>query len=86
MALPTIAGLTFRTNQVAAPAALGKSRYLNLSSKTVTMPDGSTVAPWQFWIKDGKLVEIEGKDAIKMFLAKIIKTEKNVYQVYKIIN
>lgn len=36
-----------------------------------------------FVIKDGRLVEIEGKEAIKVWIEKILRTEKFKFEVYK---
>ncbi|MBU5427151.1 DUF2634 domain-containing protein [Tissierella pigra] len=36
-----------------------------------------------FVIKDGRLVEVEGKEAIKIWIEKILRTEKFKFEVYK---
>lgn len=36
-----------------------------------------------FVIKDGRLVEVSGKDAIKVRLEKLLKTEKFKYKIYE---
>lgn len=36
-----------------------------------------------FVVKDGKLVKVEGKDAIKIWIEKQIRTEKFKYEIYK---
>jgi len=37
----------------------------------------------QFVKKDGKLVEVEGKEAIKVWIEKVIRTEKFRFKVYE---
>lgn len=36
----------------------------------------------EFVIRDGKMVECDGVDAIKVWIEKIIRTEKNRYKIY----
>lgn len=36
-----------------------------------------------FVIKDGRLVEVEGKEAIKVWIEKILRTEKFKFEIYK---
>lgn len=36
-----------------------------------------------FVIKDGRLVEVDGKEAIKVWIEKILRTEKFKFKVYK---
>ncbi|OHW62900.1 hypothetical protein EUAN_06840 [Andreesenia angusta] len=36
-----------------------------------------------FVVKDGKLIKVEGKDAIKIWIEKQIRTEKFKYEIYK---
>lgn len=84
MSVPVLSNLTYQTVKVTAPQNLGKSRFLNMSKNEVIMPDGSTVQPWQFWTKDGKVVEIDGLDSVKMWITKILKTDKFKFEAYKI--
>lgn len=37
----------------------------------------------EFEIQDGRLVEIEGKEAIKIWIEKILRTEKFKFNIYK---
>lgn len=36
-----------------------------------------------FVIRDGRLVEVEGKEAIKVWIEKILRTEKFKFEIYK---
>lgn len=36
-----------------------------------------------FVIRDGRLIEIEGKDSIKIWIDKILRTEKFKFEIYK---
>ncbi|WP_353096246.1 DUF2634 domain-containing protein [Tissierella praeacuta] len=36
-----------------------------------------------FVLKDGRLVEVEGKEAIKVWIEKILRTEKFKFEIYK---
>ena len=36
-----------------------------------------------FVVKDGRLVEVSGKEAIKVWIEKILKTEKFKFEIYK---
>lgn len=36
-----------------------------------------------FVIKDGRLVEVEGREAIKVWIEKILRTEKFKFEIYK---
>lgn len=36
-----------------------------------------------FVIKDGRLIEVEGKEAIKIWIEKILRTEKFKFKIYK---
>lgn len=36
-----------------------------------------------FVIKDGRLIEVEGKEAIKIWIEKVFRTERFKYEIYK---
>lgn len=36
-----------------------------------------------FVLQDGKLIEVEGEEALRVWIEKILKTELDVYEIYK---
>lgn len=36
-----------------------------------------------FILRDGKLIQVKGEEALKIWITKLLKTEKDIYEIYK---
>lgn len=68
--LPKIAELEFQTNVESKAEPYGKSFLFDFQQG-------------DFVIRDGRLIKIEGIEAIKVWIMKIMKTEKDKYKIYE---
>lgn len=68
--LPKIAELQFKTTDNTDLPQMGKSFLFDFKTG-------------DFVLKDGRLVEISGIEAVKVWIQKILKTEKYRYKVYE---
>lgn len=84
MTIPESASLEYPVTP-AGTVTVGETLFLNMGPENVTMTDGTVVAPGQFAVKNGRLVRLTGTDALKMWITKILKTEKNRFRAYDVI-
>lgn len=68
--LPEIAQLEFKPQEPASPQNLGKSFLYDFTQG-------------DFILKDGKLVEVEDIEALKVWVEKVLRTEKFRFKVYE---
>lgn len=68
--LPEIAELEFQTNVESETELYGKSFLFDFQQG-------------DFVIRDGRLIKIEGIEALKIWIMKILKTEKDKYKIYE---
>lgn len=55
----------------------------NIEEKTIGKSFIFDFEKGDFLVKDGKLIEVEGIEAIKIWIEKVLKTEKFKFKVYK---
>ena len=62
------------------------SRNIAVSAQNIKQPGTKSYLfnfnRGDFAVRDGKLVECDGIDAIKVWIEKILRTEKNRYKIY----
>lgn len=67
------------------PTQTIKNQNLNIRKDETTITGKSFLFDFntgEFVIKDGKLVEIDGYDALKIWINKVLKTTKNKFEIY----
>lgn len=68
--LPVVTELEINTNEIADPQTIKKTFSFDFSTG-------------DFIVTDGKIVILENLDAIKMWIEKVLRTEKNRFEIYK---
>ena len=85
MTIPESANLQYPV-AASGEIVVGDSLFLNMSKSTVYLDDGTAVAAGQFAVRNGRLVKIRGLAALKMWIEKILRTEKDRFRAYDTIN
>lgn len=85
MTIPESASLQYPTTE-SGEVIVGKTLFLNMKNEPVILDDGTVVPAGQFAVRNGRLVTIEGVAALKMWIEKILRTERNRFRVYDILD
>ena len=85
MTIPESASLEYPTTAEGS-VVVGESLFLNMAKTSVTLEDGTVVAPGQCATRNGRLVRRTGIAALKMWIEKILRTEKDRFRVYDVID
>ena len=80
---PTTGAIGSQTISRSTPAFLqGLSPVMNFSSEVVELADGTAIEPFQFAMRDGKVLFFDGDIKLKNWVEKIIRTEKGRFAIY----
>jgi hypothetical protein len=68
--------------EAAAYVETGKMLFWNLNSESITLDDGTVVPAGELAMKNGRPVLVDGKQAIKAWIIKVLHTEKGRDEIY----